>query len=177
MSNFVKIILIISAVIILLFLVIALPNYIKAPGHPPLITPENPSISYLIEKLNYLDNAWWEWTDNQIITRSSDPEMIDALKEATESDDPWRSTHAIYLLFRLRDDPEVRLQELFQRLENHEAVHVIRVIFLARFNYEDYIYLSEFERLLAETEDPLVAQNLQEAINNIKGTSTPDGVD
>ena len=73
----------------------------------------NSSTEQLIAMLKVNGDAWWAEVDQEVLRRSEDPVMVDALKVAASDTDIDRLVHANYLLFRMRIEPEIRLQVLF----------------------------------------------------------------
>jgi hypothetical protein len=145
---------------------VVLPNHIVPKPHPRDIHDQTNDGLILMLALN--GASWWDQVDQEVILRENDPTMIDALKVAASDANIDRLVHANYLLFRMRIEPEIRLNILFDRLKNHEDSWALSHVFSAEFGPEDIDYINEFEALVNDNlSDRYVAGTGRNAISLI----------
>ena len=146
------------------------PGYVRPAGQGRFTPPADPSLEFLISKLRATRPDWWGWTLAEFIERRNDPEVIDALRIASHAPDNAVSAHANIILFKIRDNPEFRLEVLINEIndntDNYNADSMLEYF----LGPEDIEYLPILMSYLS-SDNSRLADTVNEAIKHIRDTS------
>lgn len=114
-----------------------------------------PSVESVIQSLD----ARWPWAVHELVKRGDQAEIITALREAAAGTDRNRAAAAEFILFKLRDNPDARLQSLLDRLQSDNpdlAPGRVAELFRHMMEPQDAAYASYFIDVVQSAPEPWI---------------------
>jgi len=119
--------------------------------HGVPIKPIFPTNEFVIGALGIPQSGWQEWAIDLILQRKNDPELIEMVKQAAESEYPCTSASAKLVLFKLQIDPEQNLEDIFEMISERKSPCPLNLMEY-KIDPEDSDYADVIVSILMESE-------------------------
>ena len=96
--------------------------------HGAPLKPLFPSKDFIVGALGLREGGWQDWAIDMILRRKDDPELIEMVKQAAESEYPCTKASAKFVLFKLRIDPSQNLKDIFELISERKSACPMNLI-------------------------------------------------